>query len=91
MKMKIHIFTIFLFPALVLCQNVCIQSGICYQGSWINSGRTKFASFQGIRYALPPIKDLRFKPPQKYVEEEGTIDVSEETKIICTQHETTSK
>ena len=85
MKMKIHIFTIFLFPALVLCQYVCIQSGICYQGSWINSGRTKFASFQGIRYALPPIKDLRFKPPQKYVEEEGTIDVREETKIICAQ------
>ena len=83
--MNKHIFTIFLFPALVLSQNVCIKPGICYQGSWIDSGNKRFASFQGIRYALPPVGDLRFKPPQTFIEEEGTIDVSKETNIVCAQ------
>ena len=43
---------------------VCLEdSGDCYMGSW-STKDIGFASFQGIRYAQPPIGDLRFKPPE---------------------------
>ena len=79
------------FPILVLSQDkptICLEQGACFEGSWIDSTSTstKFASFQGIRYAQPPIGELRFKSPQPYVYEDGkVIDVSEEFNVTCPQ------
>ena len=40
---------------------VCLNEGACYKGSWYHSipNGVWFASFQGIRYAQPPIGTLR--------------------------------
>ena len=39
----------------------------------------------GIRYAQPPINELRFKAPQLYQEQEGVYDVSKESHVVCPQ------
>ena len=71
-----------------LLPTICVLGSACYQGSWLNGTNTTFASFQGIRYAQPPVGKLRFKSPQPYLIDEGiTIDVSKESKIICPQIE----
>ena len=67
---------------------ICVSQGNCYKGSWISSDfGIKYASFQGIRYAQPPIGDLRFKPPQayNYTARKGLIDVSKVSKFKCPQ------
>ena len=39
---------------------ICLNQGACYLGSWATTDKeTKYATFQGIRYAQPPIGDLR--------------------------------
>ena len=66
----------------------CLDSGTCYQGGWnTTSSGTQYATFQGIRYAKAPIGNLRFLPPQPLDDEVviGTIDVSEESKVMCLQ------
>ena len=66
----------------------CLDStGTCYQGGWFNaSSGVQFASFQGIRYAQPPLGSLRFKPPQPLQDPSiGTIDVSKEIDTCCIQ------
>ena len=64
----------------------CLDSGACYIGSWqtTTKGNT-FASFQGIRFAQPPIAEKRFLPPQPFLAEEGEYDVSKESTIVCPQ------
>ena len=59
--------------------------GVCYNGSWIESLETKYASFQGIPYAQPPIGSLRFKPPQTFKPEETSYDVSATSYVKCPQ------
>lgn len=44
----------------------------------------KFASFRGIPYALPPIGELRFKPPKEMTSWQGARDAREDASI-CTQ------
>ena len=41
--------------------SICVSGGTCYRGAWINGTEiaTTFVSFQGIRYAQPPISKLR--------------------------------
>ena len=65
---------------------VCVPQGSCYKGSYLESyeGR-QFSSFQGIRYAEPPIGELRFKAPQTYNPGEVDFDVSKESTVICVQ------
>ena len=39
---------------------ICLNQGACYLGSWATTEKgTKYATFQGIIYAQPPIGDLR--------------------------------
>ena len=38
---------------------ICLIQGACYLGSWATTDKgTKYATFQGIRYAQSPIGDL---------------------------------
>ena len=68
---------------------VCLQEGVCYEGAWINyidgNSNKRFASYQGIRYAQPPLNNLRFVSPQPYIAEEGVYNVSLESTVICSQ------
>ena len=68
---------------------VCLQEGVCYEGAWINyidgNSNKRFASYQGIRYAQPPLNNLRFAPPQPYIAEEGVYNVSVESTVVCSQ------
>ena len=73
-----------------ICQSsptICLEQNACYIGSWINNTlETKYASFQGIRYAQPPINELRFVSPKSYKASEGMYDVKNESKIMCPQY-----
>ena len=63
---------------------VCNDKGTCFQGSVIEPG---LATFQGLRYAQPPIGNLRFKPPISTNQDNlGTIDASEISTVKCLQH-----
>ena len=66
---------------------VCQATGTCYQGGWNStSDGMRYAAFQGIRFAQAPLGNLRFKPPQPLSNENlGTIDVSQESKVLCNQ------
>ena len=79
--------TILALPILTLSQDspplVCNDFGNCFQGSWMEA--KSIATFQGIRYAQPPIGELRFKNPIPINQQEGTIDASEISTIKCTQ------
>ena len=64
----------------------CLDRGACYVGSWKSTTKGKdYASFQGIRYAQPPIAEKRFLPPQPFSAEEGEYDVSVESTVVCPQ------
>ena len=80
---------IFLLPILSLAQEmpmICLNSGACYQGSWlISNAGNQYASFQGIRYAEAPIGNLRFRPPKLFQSGEALWDVSQESEIACPQ------
>jgi len=65
-------------------------SDTCYKGSWLDAtdfGPTSpsFASFQGIRYAQPPVGKLRYRPSQPYSPAEPEVDVSQEDDVKCPQ------
>ena len=64
---------------------VCLDTtGTCYQGGWYSTSEIQFASFQGIRYAQPPLGNLRFMPPKPLEDPSiGTIDVSEKSDVVC--------
>ena len=78
---KSSFLVLLIFPTYVFSltsPTVCLEQGACYKGSWINTSVVKYASFQGIRYAQPPVGDLRFKSPQRYFAGEAIFDVSKE-------------
>ena len=88
MKPFYQIFKFFaLFIGLVQTQDspkVCNDQGTCFEGSVIEPG---LATFQGIRYAQPPIGDLRFKAPIPINQNNlGTIDASKISSVKCPQH-----
>ena len=65
---------------------ICLgNDDICYIGSWLSSDSSNYASFQGIRYAQPPIDELRFLAPKPYTDKKGTYDVGNESTVICPQ------
>ena len=68
---------------------VCLeQEGTCYKGSWLTSpsNNVRYATFQGIKYAQPPIGELRFKSPQPLYPKEGvSYDVSNISDVLCPQ------
>ena len=48
-----------ILPAMVLAQDspeICNNQGTCFKGSWL---QPEIATFQGIRYAEPPIGENR--------------------------------
>ena len=49
-------------PPIICLKGSTSHNGACYQGAWLDgaSAGTTFASFQGIRYAQPPIGTLRY-------------------------------
>ena len=88
--MYIKFLQLILLPVLVFTQylpTICLDNEACYKGSWINTQKTRFASFQGIRYGHPPIGDLRFKSPHIYNAEVGIHDVSSQSNVACLQLE----
>ena len=68
---------------------VCLeQGGTCYKGSWLKSpsNNVTYATFQGIKYAQPPIGELRFKSPEPLPPIEGvSYDVSNISDVVCPQ------
>ena len=76
-----------IFPAIVQTQDspeVCNNQGTCYKGSWL---QPEIVTFQGIRYAEPPIGENRFKPPIPLNQNDlGTIDASEISSVKCLQN-----
>merc|ERR1712156_1254453 len=97
-KTKMYILmALFLLPATSWCQeppNVCLKEldGPCFTGSWTSTTNgIKYASFQGIRYAQPPVGNLRFKSPQPYKYDKKMVDVSTESNIHCPQIDYFSK
>ena len=78
-----------LLPMFSLAQEmplICLNSGACYQGSWLASNAgNQYASFQGIRYAEAPIGNLRFRPPKLFQSGEALWDVSQESLLKCSQ------
>ena len=79
------------FPLLVKAQDsptVCNDQGTCYKGSWI---LPEIATFQGVRYAEPPIGEKRFTPPVPISQENlGTVDTSELSHVKCPQQGSSS-
>ena len=48
-----------ILPTMVLTQDspeICNKQGTCYKGSWL---QPEIATFQGIRYAEPPVGENR--------------------------------
>ena len=91
MEFFLNLFLFFSLLGTFSCQEekplVCQATGTCYQGGWNStSNGIKYAAFQGIRFAQAPLGNLRFMPPQPLDNESiGTIDVSQESKVLCNQ------
>ena len=50
-------------PSSLAPPSACVSQGTCYQGRWANTTTsTTYASFQGVRYAQPPLGALRLPP-----------------------------
>ena len=67
LKMFRSIILLFFVPGLVLSKTkngpiVCLRSNanVCFEGAWMETSKNnQYASFQGIRYAQPPVGELR--------------------------------
>ena len=62
---------------------VDIPQGRAEGFSEVSEEGTRYLSFLGIPYAEQPVKDLRFKKPEKAKKWEGTLDATR--KIQCPQ------
>ncbi|CAB3225667.1 unnamed protein product [Arctia plantaginis] len=50
-----------------------------FRGSWMETRRNRrFQAYRGIRYAEPPIGELRFQPPKPILTYKDAVDASEE-------------
>ncbi|KAH9640886.1 hypothetical protein HF086_000791 [Spodoptera exigua] len=50
-----------------------------FRGSWMETRRgRRFQAYRGIRYAEPPIGELRFQPPRPILHYEEVVDASKE-------------
>ena len=88
---------VLLLPAVVLTENspkVCLEEpssdgldgGACFKGQWVTTNEgNRYASFQQIRYAQPPIGELRFKSPQPFHAAQGLWHVNTDSKVECSQ------
>lgn len=54
-------------------------------GTLLGSVQDGIAKFSGIPYASPPIGELRFEPPKPAKAWNGTLNVSNDQKIACSQ------
>ena len=67
LEMFRSIILLFFIPSLVLSKTkngpiVCLRSNanVCFEGAWMETSKNnQYASFQGIRYAQPPVGELR--------------------------------
>nr|BAC22502.1 putative pheromone-degrading enzyme [Antheraea polyphemus] len=54
------------------------QSGV-FRGSWMTTRRgRRFQAYRGIRYAEPPVGELRFQPPKPILYYKDVVDASKE-------------
>ncbi|XP_026735556.1 venom carboxylesterase-6-like isoform X2 [Trichoplusia ni] len=57
-----------------------------FRGSWMESRRgRRFQAYRGIRYAEPPVGELRFQPPKPILTYSGEVDATEDGPA-CPQH-----
>ena len=92
MLLKFSILTIFIVKTIFCVEDgptVCLDSGQCFQGSWMTTSKgNRFASFQGIRYGQPPTGELRFKSPRPFeYSQNETVIVDGISTIQCPQYE----
>ena len=75
MKFMRHLaITVGLLFSPVLCVDSLVDVGYSkYQGKALNNGVTQWV---GIRFAAPPLGDLRFSPPQDPVQNDTVQDAS---------------
>ena len=90
LRLNMHILILTFFIAFAHGKSVptvCINNNeTCYVGAWLDSRNSQpFASFQGIKYAMPPTGDLRFKPPQRYLPGKKTFMVDQKWAVNCPQ------
>lgn len=79
----------FYLPISILCDPiVTTEKGVCYKGKWTKNGQNeeRFASFQGIKYGQDPVGNLRFKAPKPFNPGKICWDVSNSSKIACSQN-----
>jgi len=69
-------------------ESVLTMGPVTLAGGTVPGNGMRFASFQGIRYALEPSYSLRFQRPVPLdPEANATYDVSQESKVMCPQLE----
>ncbi|KAJ0171717.1 hypothetical protein K1T71_012480 [Dendrolimus kikuchii] len=56
-----------------------------FRGSWMETRRgRRFESYRGIKYAEPPINELRFQPPKPITRYNGIVNATDQG-VVCPQ------